>query len=158
MTDNERKLTASLRKDIRKLQMSVIGYLYSYENCTSIGIQQKRTPEEEVEFEAFTSRYARMVDLLTQRLLKGLFILLKEDLPTFIDRANAAEKLGLIRQAGTLRVIRELRNRIAHEYAEEDIDQLYLLLFEVHDELISLIRLSVSYTETLLKKLGLEEE
>jgi len=81
--------------------------------------------EEQESFEALTSRFARTSDILTQKLLKTLFMLLQENIKTIIDAANFLEKLELIDDADDLLNIREIRNQIAHEYVESDINDLF---------------------------------
>lgn len=154
MTSREKKLILSLKQDIGKINRALAGYMYSYRRCLEIYSIEVRSADQEVEFEALTSRFARLVDLLTQKLLKGLFALLQEELATFIDRANYAEKLGMVTSAQSLRIIRELRNRIAHEYEEEDFREIHNLLFEVHADLLSSIQQSIEYADRTLEQLS----
>ena len=57
--------------------------------------------------------------------MKSIFILLREDVNTFIDRINLAEKLEMIDSAEELKAIRDLRNEIAHEYCVDDISEIF---------------------------------
>ena len=158
MTKREEVIGKSLLQDMRKMKQALAGYEYSFSKCREIKDKTKRSQAEEVELEAFTARFARLTDLLTQKLLKGLVILLGENLPTFIDRANYAEKIGLTKSAQSLRLIRELRNRIAHEYEEDSLEEIHALLFKVHEDFQSCIRNSMSYTQAVLRTLGVSEE
>ena len=82
------------------------------------------------------SRFARTTDIFVAKYL-GSFVL-KGD-PAFsgslIDTINYAEKKGLIASARNWIEIRELRNKISHEYAAADLkilfDQVMLLTPEV---------------------------
>ena len=67
--------------------------------------------------EAFTSRFARTVDLLVNKVLRCLDRV--ELLPqgTLLDVVNRAEKRGFIPRAADLREMKDVRNIIAHDYA-----------------------------------------
>ena len=65
-------------------------------------------------------------DILTQKVLKSLYILLHENIKTIIDSANLLEKLDIIDTADDLLNIREIRNQIAHDYVTEKINGFYL--------------------------------
>lgn len=73
-------------------------------------------------FDSFTSRFARLSDIMAKKLVRSL--VLKDD-PSFngglMDFLNQAEKLGFISDANHWWVIRSLRNKEAHEYTEEDL-------------------------------------
>ena len=45
---------------------------------------------------------------------------------TIIDSANILEKLGIVENADDILNIRELRNQIAHEYVEADLNALFM--------------------------------
>jgi len=57
--------------------------------------------------------------------LKTTILLLRKDAPTFVDRMNLCEKLGIIPSAQELISVRDLRNKIAHECATENLLELY---------------------------------
>ena len=99
---------------------------YSYEKCKVINDNKKEYNPDELEaFEAFSARFARGSDILTQKVVKSLLKILQEDAQTFIDTANFLEKSGILEKAEDLFNIRELRNQIAHDYVAEDINSLF---------------------------------
>lgn len=67
--------------------------------------------------EAFSSRFARTVDLLVNKVLRSLDRV--ELLPqgSLIDVVNRAEKRGFVTRAEDLREMKDVRNIIAHDYA-----------------------------------------
>jgi uncharacterized protein YutE (UPF0331/DUF86 family) len=67
--------------------------------------------------EAFTTRFARVVDLLVNKVLRTLdrVELLPEG--TLLDVVHRAEKRGFISDASLLREMKGVRNVIAHDYA-----------------------------------------
>ena len=100
--------------------------LYSYEKCLAIKGNKSEYNADELEaLEAFSARFARASDLLTQKVGKSLLKILQEDAPTFIDMANFLEKIGILDKAEDLTNIRELRNQIAHDYVADDINDLF---------------------------------
>lgn len=79
--------------------------------------------------EALTSRFARLCDLLVQRLFRTLDQVELADEGTILDRLARAEKRGIIESSEEWRELRELRNEIAHDYLIESSDR---VLTEAH--------------------------
>ena len=72
-----------------------------------------------------------------------------EDSGTIIDRINRAERRGLINSAWEFKEIRELRNLIAHEYAEEDLTRLYANVIKRTPPLIEILDPVKEYCQKL---------
>ena len=85
--------------------------------------------EQRESCEALTSRFARLCDLITQRLFRTLDQVELADEGTVLDRLMRAEKRGIIESANEWRELRELRNDIAHDYLIEFSDR---VLAEAH--------------------------
>jgi hypothetical protein len=113
------KNTDLLNKAKSVLQYSMKTCLLSREKLNSL------TATELESCEALTARFARAADILTQKVLKNIFLLLRENPLTFMDKCNLAEKFGIIKSADNLINIRDLRNKIAHEYFLEDVSTLF---------------------------------
>jgi uncharacterized protein YutE (UPF0331/DUF86 family) len=64
---------------------------------------------------------------------------LREDAPTFLDRMNLCEKLGIIPSAEEIIAIRDLRNIIAHEYLSENLVEIYMEIIQLSDNLLKAI-------------------
>jgi uncharacterized protein with HEPN domain len=126
ISEKRKLLVAQLDENLAILDKSVIALDYSYDKCSAIGQKKEYDLEQQESFEALTSRFARTSDILTQKVFKTLFILLQENTKTIIDAANFLEKLEVIENADDLLNIREIRNQIAHEYVESDINALFL--------------------------------
>lgn len=73
-------------------------------------------------YDEMMSRFARLSDIFLSQYLRGL---LKKSDPafrgSFRDSLNLGEKLGYLDSANEWYKIRELRNRQAHEYEEDDL-------------------------------------
>ena len=63
-------------------------------------------------------RFAKLQDAIRMRLLPATLKLVEEWLENepFLDRLNRAEKLGMLPSVEQWRMLRELRNQVAHEY------------------------------------------
>ena len=119
-------LTVQLNENFEALEKSLDVLNYSFRKCKSLGEKEEYEQEEQESFEALTSRFARTSDILTQKVFKSLFALLQENVKTIIDSANILEKLGIVENADDILNIRELRNQIAHEYVEADLNSLFM--------------------------------
>ena len=133
-------LLAQLIENFMLLEKSMTALAYSYEKCDDIGEKEEYDLEEQESFEALTSRFARTSDILTQKVLKTLFILLQENIKTIIDAANFLEKLEVIEKADDLLNIREIRNQIAHEYVDSDIKALFFDVLRYVPEIKKIIK------------------
>jgi uncharacterized protein YutE (UPF0331/DUF86 family) len=109
---------AELKKALDVLQ-------YSFEKCETIKTKKELDLDDLEVFEALSARFARTSDILTQKAVKSLLMLLQEDVQTIIDTSNFLEKLGILDQAEDLTNIRELRNQIAHDYVADNINDLF---------------------------------
>jgi len=119
-------LTVQLNENFEALEKSLDVLNYSFRKCKSLGEKEEYEQEEQESFEALTSRFARTSDILTQKVFKSLFALLQENVKTIIDSANILEKLEIVENADDILNIRELRNQIAHEYVEADLNSLFM--------------------------------
>jgi hypothetical protein len=92
---------------------------YSFRQIAGLPDTLAGVTEKQLEsVEAFTGRFARAVDLLVNKVLRSLDYLEMKPEGTLLDVVNRAEKRGLIAEPLELRRMKEVRNRIAHDYAE----------------------------------------
>jgi hypothetical protein len=78
--------------------------------------------------DAFVLRYGRLQDTLGDKLLPQLLRANLEKTGTQLDNLLRAEKLGWIESAQAWIELRELRNRLIHEYMESTEDLLEALI------------------------------
>ena len=80
-------------------------------------------------WEALTARFARVTDIFVSKYLR--LLVLDQD-PAFRgetrDLLDTSEKLGFISDADRWMKIRELRNKIAHEYTKQDLVSIFSLV------------------------------
>ena len=91
-----------------------------------IPIDASLDPEELESYEALTSRFARLSDLVVQKVFRYLDAYELEESGTVRDRINRADKRGVISSAQDFVHIRMLRNEIAHEYKAESIYDIFV--------------------------------
>ncbi len=124
-------LLEMLSKELKLLEDSTAILKYSYDNCKKIGIKKDYVIEDMDQFEAFTSRFARMSDMLIQKIFRLLDKIELDDEGTIRDRINRAEKKVLIESADIFIQIRIVRNDIAHEYHIETLKDIYKKVLEL---------------------------
>lgn len=145
MKQTERDL---LKKELALLDEAAKTLARSYQLCQKIGSKEKYTLEELDHFEGLTSRFARLSDVLIQKIFR-LIETFDLDLPgTVRDRINRAEKKGLVSSAKIFVEIRDLRNEIAHEYLPTKLGKIY----EQVMEWTPIILESVQYVKKYCKK------
>jgi len=121
---------------------------YSLDKINVIPVDFSLDDDEILEtFESFTSRFARLSDIISKKLIRSL--ILKDD-PSFqggfMDNLNQAEKLGFISDAKKWWIVRSLRNKEAHEYTDEDLKK-YFQTIKLYSEFV------LEETSNLLKKI-----
>lgn len=139
MTNNDHNLLSELKRDLADLEFAVEGLTMSFTKCDSIGIKNQYNFEEQESFDSLSSKFARTSDIYTQRIFKTIFLLLRENPKSFIDRANLAEKLEIIPSADSLIIIRDLRNEIVHEYVSSELSRIYTEVLGQYSNLIDAI-------------------
>lgn len=107
---------------------------FSYEKVLDLRSKEKWTETELESLEAFTSRFARMVDLLVHRLLRSIDRYELQEPGTLLDAANRAEAREFIPSVDWLRELKDTRNRIAHDYAGEDFRNIVVYCIHVMPE------------------------
>ena len=143
-------LKKQLDFDLAYLNRSMEVLAYSLQKARKIGIKKAYVIEELDVYEALTSRFARTADILTQKIIKNLFMIMQEDAKTFIDRCNLSEKLHIVDNAQDLYNIRKLRNDIAHEYCISDISEIFHDVLEQTEVLLEISKRVQAYIENTL--------
>jgi len=118
-----------LKENLHVVNLSMKRLLYSFDICGKTGLKDDYSEEEFAAFEAMTSRYARTTDMLINKVLRSLDAVEYIDGGTVIDAANNTEKRG-IANSNDLRILKDLRNSIAHEYVTENIVRFFSKVLE----------------------------
>ncbi len=113
---------ANLQQQLDIAAQALTWLRHSLQQSESINLHQLSTANYDA-LEALSSRYGRFVDILINKLFRALdwYELLEPG--SLIDVLNRAEKRG-ITTAETGREMKELRNKIVHEYDPAVVSEL----------------------------------
>ncbi len=110
-----------LLNDLELLKKQLFWLEYSFNECKIVGIKGKYTIEEFGKFETLCSRYNRSIDFLIRKIFRTIDAYEFENQGTLIDVVNNAHKRGLFESIDELRVMKDSRNSIVHEYIEDKL-------------------------------------
>lgn len=138
------KLLAEARDELRN---SLSWLQRSVQKCSPKDRHHEWTADDYDAFEALTSRFARVSDILLQKFFRALDVVELAEGGTLLDVFLRAEKRGLVESADQFLEIRELRNEISHEYAAEDLAALFEAVLHKSPELIAAVERSMHYAD-----------
>jgi len=134
-----------LDKELLKKQLFWIDI--SYNECKIIGIKDKYSIEEFGKLETLCSRYSRGIDFLIRKIFRTLDEYEFENQGTLVDVVNNAHKRGLFENIDELRIMKDVRNSIVHEYIEDELTQIFEEVLEYTEKLIDIIQATLKYIE-----------
>jgi len=119
---------ANLLEDLhKKLERALKHLEYSAQKTANLSTDVASLSEQELsDWEGFTSRFSRVSEIFLQRYMRT-WVLIRDPgfLGSFRDFLNAAHKHGLIDSIEPWLKIREMRNRMAHEYEDSRLQILF---------------------------------
>lgn len=139
-----------LQEELTGLQLAAGHLGYSMERCLNLIGQEEMPPEQLERLESLTSRFARLADLLIQRIFRLIDEIELTGGGTILDRIYRAEKRGWA-DASEMIKIRELRNLIAHEYANEKMPEIYAAVVAMSPVLLVVVPKVIAYAEDITK-------
>jgi len=139
------KLQQLMVQELKVLNDARDVLLYSFKKCTAIGIKETFEPEELESFESFTGRFARLSDILIQKIFRLVDELDLDSHGTIRDRINRAEKKELIDSSDVFVEIRMVRNDIAHEYLPEAIHDIFEKVLTLTPHLLESVERTIMY-------------
>lgn len=143
----DEKLKAVIVENFLNCEKAVNTMNKSLVVCNKLSVHTNDENEQN-QFEALSSKFARATDMYLQKLVKSIMIYYEEDEKFFIDRMNKAEKLEIIDNAENLTDLRKHRNKIAHEYIVTDIQQHWQITLNFSNDLLR----SFNFTKQFLQK------
>lgn len=150
----KRKSSLELLKDsIHQLKLAAHQLQVAYNVCNNIQLKADLTETDLLNLEALTARFGRLVDMFTSKLLRTIDLCELSSDGTLIDVMNRAEKRGLIKSSSDLRILKELRNDVVHEYQIHNLNLLHETIFRSVPDLLTMVNSSIHYAEELSKKL-----
>lgn len=138
---------AVLRENLEGMRKSVLWLKRSYTRCTRIGVKEKYTEDEFDDFENLASRYARMLDVILNKVFRSIDAIELEDGGTLLDVVNRAEKRGIVDSAERVRDLKDLRNDIVHEYETDDLRSVFRQTLDATPELFDMAEKIKRYCE-----------
>jgi len=141
-----------LAESLAELDRALGRLRYSAESCGDVREPDGGFGEGDLErIEALTSRFARTVDIMSNRALRAIDRFEMFDTGTLLDVANRAEKRGLIESVDWLRELKDTRNRIAHDYAGERMPEILAWCRSELPRLLDACQRIIAYGQALLK-------
>ena len=88
-------------------------------------VDKQYTPQELEPYDALSDRFVRAVETSIKFFRSYEILMFAETSETLRNQLNRMEKLNLITETSTWMAMRDVRNRIVHDYLPEDIHQIY---------------------------------
>ena len=140
-----------LQEEMVGLQLAAGHLRYSMERCLNLIGNEELPPEQLERLESLTSRFARLADLLIQRIFRLIDEIELTGGGTTLDRIHRAEKRGWANAAELIK-IRELRNLIAHEYATEKMPDIYTAVAAMSAALLAAVPKVIAYARNTIQR------
>ena len=138
-----------LQKDKELLQKQLFWIEISFKECEAIGIKDEYSIEEFGKFETLCSRYSRGIDFLIRKIFRTLDAYEFENSGTLIDVVNNAHKRGLFEDIEKLRIMKDVRNTIVHEYIEDALVEVFDEVLQYTKDLVQIMNNTLAYIERL---------
>ncbi|MBC7720981.1 MAG: hypothetical protein H7068_03105, partial [Pedobacter sp.] len=135
----ELNILKELHSEFELVKKALSHLQHSYNSCLAIGLQENYTDAELEKWEAFTARYARLSDIITQKVMNTILLVETGSTGSLLDKANFTEKLGWVIKAEDFRQLRFLRNYIAHEYLKQNTNEIFELVLDNYSKLVLFI-------------------
>ena len=140
-----------LEEELAGLKLAAGHLAYSMERCTGLLGLKDLPPELLERLESLTSRFARLADLMIQRIFRLMDEVELTGSGTLLDRIYRAEKRGW-GEAHTMIRIRELRNLIAHEYSNDKMQEIYAAVAQMSTALLVIVPTVTMYATSLIRR------
>jgi uncharacterized protein YutE (UPF0331/DUF86 family) len=138
-----------LLQDYELLKKQLFWIELSYSEAKKIGIKDEYSIDEFCRLETLCSRYSRGIDFLIRKIFRTIDEYEFENQGTLVDVVNHAHKRGLIDDIDELRVMKDIRNTIVHEYIEEAMVEVFDEVIEYSDKLIQIIKNTLTYIDKI---------
>ena len=137
----------NLAVNIKLLKRQIYWLEISYNETKNIGIKQQYNVDEFGKFETLSSRFSRSINFLVRKVYRSIDEYEFETQGTLIDVVNRAHKRGLLDDIEEIRMIKEIRNSIAHEYVEDGLLVIFEDVLNYTSKLLVMMQKSVDYYE-----------
>lgn len=141
-----------LLHDKKLLEKQLAWLEISYQKCRSIGIQSEYSVDEFGFFETLCSRYSRGIDFLIRKIFRTIDEYEFENQGTLVDVVNNAHKRNLFDDVEELRIMKDIRNTIVHEYIEDELAEVFDEVLEYSQKLIDIMNTTLNYIDVKIVK------
>jgi len=145
MTTNES--IGVLKENILILQDALYWLNRSYNFCSKIDIESNLSEEDFDKMETLSGRFARVSDIIQQKIFRSIDQVELEDKGTLLDSIKRAHKKGLVESVEEIREIRDIRNQIVHEYVKDDLQEIFKDILDFTPQLLDICHKTISYCD-----------
>lgn len=138
-----------LLNDKKLLEKQLSWIETSYKECLSIGIKDEYDIDEFGKFETLCSRYSRGIDFLIRKIFRSLNEYEFENQGTLIDVVNNAHKRSLFDSVDEIKIMKDIRNTIAHEYVEDELKEIFDEVLTYSKNLIEIMLNTIEYINNI---------
>lgn len=138
-----------LLNDKKLLEKQLSWIEISYKECLSIGIKDEYDIDEFGKFETLCSRYSRGIDFLIRKIFRSLDEYEFENQGTLIDVVNNAHKRSLFDSVDEIKIMKDIRNTIAHEYVEDELKEIFDEVLTYSKNLIEIMLNTIEYINNI---------
>lgn len=146
MTNDQKKI-ALLKQELDLMHRAAKILEKSWKECQKFGNQDSYPVEEMDKLELLSSRFSRLTDFMVQRIFRLIDDIDLETPGTARDIINRAAKKEMIEDSDSFIEARILRNKIAHEYVEEVMTDIYQKAMHLVPALLDSVKRVDSYTK-----------
>lgn len=136
-----------LIQDKKLLEKQLFWIDISFKECSKIGIKKVYSIEEFGKFETLCSRYSRGIDFLIRKIFRTIDEYEFENQGTLIDVVNNAHKRDLFEDIDKIRVMKDVRNTVVHEYIEDELVEVFEEILLYSEDLIHIINNTLNYIQ-----------
>ncbi len=140
-----------LKQDLNLLKKQLFWIELSFTKCKTIGIKDDYSIDEFGNFETLCSRYSRSIDFLIRKIFRTIDAYEFENQGTLVDVVNNAHKRELFEDIDELRMMKDIRNTIVHEYIEDELVDVFDEVLEYSNKLIEIMNNTINYIENKAK-------
>lgn len=139
------KVLISFREDWSYFQLALKQFEYSIDACSNFSLEVEFSEPDLEKVEAYTARFARLLDIYTQKILKTIDVLEGYGNGSLRDILNRSSKSGIISSEIDVLHWRILRNEIAHDYIPSEQRRIFFEVMQISSKLIDSIKISENY-------------
>jgi len=155
---NLNKLLILLKSEWELMQEAKEAFQYSVKSCAVYETDDKNlSMEDEDRMEAYTARFARLLDIYTQKILRTIDKIELNPQSPLKDIINRAAKNNIISDAEKLISLKLFRNEIVHEYIPSSQRKIFFEIKSYESFLLECIEITGNFIYskyTLYKLLG----